>query len=345
VGHDGVHEPVPVPSARGRRPGVAGAVLAATTAATLTISGCTAPTPTAAEARTPAAPPAATSGGDAGTSSGSGGPALDDEVPAGIAVEIRQSRADWGDRVVQLRVVNRSRRPVVVVSGELSTPTAAGTATTDPARSRVVPVDGHRDFSVALGEAVCPPGTDETDPAAGPAPVAVHLLVADESGRRGQATLVPADPQGHLARVHGEDCAARAVAAGMDLAIGPDVTVADRGGVLVGAVELAARPVAGGPDVSVTAVDRTILLSPVPGDAWTSPDLLDPPTGGARVPLEFTPARCDAHAVAEDKRGTFFGVHATVDGVPQPVFHLGVPDDVRGAVHDYIAAACGWPVG
>jgi hypothetical protein len=58
--------------------------------------------------------------------------------------------------------------------------------------------------------------------------------------------------------------------------------------------------------------------------------------------LEFTAARCDPHAVAEDKRGTFVGAHTTVDGVVQPVDYLAVPDAVVGQVHDFVAAACGW---
>ena len=63
----------------------------------------------------------------------------------------------------------------------------------------------------------------------------------------------------------------------------------------------------------------------------------------AEVTLAFEPARCDPHAVAEDKRGTFLGVHARVDGVEQEVVHLPPGDALRGAVHDFVAAACGWP--
>jgi hypothetical protein len=282
----------------------------------------------------------------AATSPGAGPPtpsvtaaaaAPDAEALGTLAVEIRQSRADWGDRVVQLRVVNDGDAPLVVVTGSLTTPTAAGTATSDRARSRAVPAGTYRDFSVALGDAVCP---------AGAGPVAVDLVVAaDASGGRATATVTPSDPQGHLARIHGEDCAARAVAAGAVLSIGPRLTPQDVDGVLTGSVDLTVRPVPGGPDVAVTAVDETILLAPTSGTTWTPAELVDPPPDGATATLAFTPGRCDPHAVAEDKRGTFFGVHASVDGVPQPVFYLGVDDGVRGQVYDYVAAACGWPAG
>ena len=59
--------------------------------------------------------------------------------------------------------------------------------------------------------------------------------------------------------------------------------------------------------------------------------------------LPVVPSRCDPHAVAEDKRGTFFGVRARVDGVEQPVFYVPASDALRGAVYDLVAESCGWP--
>jgi hypothetical protein len=277
----------------------------------------------------------------AGCTSGTGAPdgtsSPTSTIPAtaleGVAVEIRQSRADWGARVVQLRVVNDTPAPFVVVSGTLRSSSVSGAARSDPARSRSVPVGSSRDFSVALGDPVCP---------AGPTDAAVDLVLADDAGRRAELTALPADPQGHLDRIRGEDCAAAAVAAGATLAIGPDVTVQDRAGVLTASLRLTVRPVDGGPRVSVTAVERSNLLTPTSGLVWTDPALVDPPPGGATVDLELTQARCDPHAVAEDKRGTFFGVHAAVDGVPQAVFYLGVGDEVRAQIYAYIGRACGW---
>ena len=58
--------------------------------------------------------------------------------------------------------------------------------------------------------------------------------------------------------------------------------------------------------------------------------------------LEFLPGRCDPHAVAEDKRGTFLPVHVVIDGEELPVVHLAAPEALRGRLYDHIAAACGW---
>jgi hypothetical protein len=107
-------------------------------------------------------------------------------------------------------------------------------------------------------------------------------------------------------------------------------------GRLAATVSLQVTPVDGGPDVRLTQVDGTVLLAPV-GGATSWPVVGSPAT----VPLQLVPSRCDAHAVAEDKRGTFFGVHATVDGVPQPVFYVASSDRLRGALHDFVTTSCG----
>jgi hypothetical protein len=36
-------------------------------------------------------------------------------------------------------------------------------------------------------------------------------------------------------------------------------------------------------------------------------------------------------------------VHARVDGVAQPVFHVTADAALRGRVHELVALACGWP--
>ncbi len=276
--------------------------------------------------------------GGSGTAGASAAPVAEPGLlPAdaldGVAVEIRQSRTNWGDRVVQLRVTNGTSAPLVVERGTLRSPYVRGAATTDPDRSRAVPAGAHRDFPVVLGEPVCP---------AAAAGVVVDVAVGDDAGRRGALTATPADPQGHLERIHREDCAEAAVTAGVSLAVEPDVGVRDEGGVLVGTLRLTARPVEGGPRVSVTGVERSNLLAPTSGHVWSDPAQLDLPPPGATVDLDFTAARCDAHAVAEDKRGTFFGIHATVDGTPQPVFYVRVDDAVRAQIYAFIGRSCGW---
>ena len=214
----------------------------------------------------------------------------------------------------------------------LTTPDVEGVAATDKGRILRAGVD--RDFSVALGEPVC------DDAASGAASAEVDLT--DDAGRRSTVVVEPADPQGHLARIHGEDCAGVAAAAGATLTLADSITTTDVDGTLVAQVVLDVVPVAGGPRVEVTQVDRTILFAP-PGGAVSWPVALDTAGGAGQVVLPAVAGRCDLHAVADDKRGTFFGVHTRVDGVEQPVFYLPSSEALRSALFSFLRTACGAP--
>ncbi|AEE47444.1 hypothetical protein [Cellulomonas fimi] len=265
--------------------------------------------------------------------------ALPGSVAGALAVEIRQSRADWGRRVVQVRVANTGTEDVTVRSATVRSPTVDGPATSEKGREVRAGVD--RDLSVALGDPVCGPGSGA---AGSGGRVQVELDVVDERGRAGTVVAVPEDPQGHLARIHGEDCAALAVAAGARLRLDDALPRSTVEGVVVGSLVLHVEPVPGGPRVEVWQVDRTNLVIPADlGNDWpvaVDTAALDGPT---TVVLPAVPSRCDPHAVAEDKRGTFFGVHARVDGVDQAVFYVPSSDELRGAVYDLVGASCGWP--
>jgi hypothetical protein len=262
------------------------------------------------------------------------------DLPPGVLdalrVEVRQNRTDRAARVVQLAVHNDGTTDLEVVAARLTSPTVVGPAVARDGRR--VPGGTRRDVSVALGDPVCTGGS------ASGAPAVVHLEVADEAGRRGTLDVAAEDPNGHLARIHGADCAAVAVARGAVLGLAPGVaTRQDPDGRWVGTVTLTVTPVAGGPEVVVDAVDATVLLAPAAsGSAWAAGVSTAAGAAGG-VALDLVPARCDPHAVAEDKRGTAFGVHARVDGVEQPVFHVTADDALRGLLHEFVALACGWP--
>lgn len=264
------------------------------------------------------------------------------DVPslAGLEVEIRQGRASWAAREVQVRVLNGTPRPLVVTAASLRSATVAGSGDWEAGREgqpeRRVPAGRHRDVTVALGDPVCPAPD-------GAALAAVVVLdVTDDEGRRSRVETGVGDPQGHLERIAREDCAAATVAEGLEIRLGAlrrPTDLTEPAG-----LEVHLRPVPGGPPVVVEQLDGTVLLEPVPattGD-WRPPELAGPVVRAQVVLLPVRPRRCDAHAVAEDKRGTFVGVSATVDEVPQPEFYVGTSEAVRGDVHRWIGDVCGW---
>lgn len=275
--------------------------------------------------------------GPGATSAGAG--ALPAEL--GVSAEMRQSRTGWADRVVQVRVRNDGPLDLTVTALRLRSPFDTGVAT--GTRERLVRAGVSRDVHVPLAPADC----SARDPRADV--VVVDLDLASVDGRTTTVSLHPADPLGHLARIHREDCAALAVAAGARLALDPDLEVV-RDGTVTARVGLVVTPVEGGPRIDLDTVDGTVLYAP-PGReaAWSLGVSTGPGAAGGeddagvqRVEIEVEAARCDPHAVAEDKRGTVFGVHARVDGVAQETVYLEAPTELRRALFDFTGEACGW---
>lgn len=191
-----------------------------------------------------------------------------------------------------------------------------------------------------------PAGPDEPVPDAAPsATITLALGEHDELGPVSDVVVDAGDSGGHLARNHAVDCAQAAVAAGARLEVDADVPVEARDGELTALVSLRVEPVAGGPEVTIDRLGGTTLMeNPDPSggaSGWVGEDLAGQDSG--RIILPVVPARCDAHAVGEDKRGTFVPVYASVDGEPQHVIYVPMPDAARADLFAFIADTCDWP--
>ncbi|ANC32178.1 hypothetical protein [Isoptericola dokdonensis] len=295
-------------------------------------------------------------------------PTLPADVAAALHAELRQDRTQYADRTASLRVVNDSGRDLVLLGGTVTAPGFDPT-TPDGGTDRPLPAGAGRDVRLRLGTVDCATPPDDGDLRA---VVRVALAPGEETGRTdvdeaglgeaglGEAGLgtaaasaaasgieveVPVtDPLGRLAAVHAEVCAERLVATGARLEVGgvEAAEVEGRGGGRAAGlrVTVVVTPVVGGPDVQVVHVTGTTLLTPAGGATTWSGDAVVPADGV--VVLDALPARCDPHAVGEDKRGTFLPVVATVDGAEQPVVYLPMTDAGRAAVYDAIHDACGW---
>lgn len=292
---------------------------------------------------------------DGGVSPSSAHGPVPDDVAAHLGVEVAQGREQYATREVRLEVTNDSDETMTLLSGALHADGFGPSHPTKEGRTLALPPGATRAVYVGLGEARCAGvteagGATETDgPTAETAPSATITLALGEGDDRGPATDVSVDevgdPVGHLARNHAADCAVAAVAAGAHLTVDADVPVETRAGELTALVTLRVEPVDGGPEVTLDRIAGTTLMSnPGPADGasgWGGRDLAGQRSG--EVVLAVVPARCDVHAVAEDKRGTFLPVTARVDGVRQQPVYVPMPDTARSDFYAYVADYCDWP--
>ncbi|MCA5894437.1 hypothetical protein LEP48_13930 [Isoptericola sp. NEAU-Y5] len=282
-------------------------------------------------------------------------PALPDDVAGGLRVELRQDRTQYADRTAALKVVNGSDASLTLLGGSLSAPGFGPSAPDGEPRARPLAPGSSRDVRIRLGEVDC---ATAPDAATATATVRVAVEAADDrvdddrvdddrvdgDGGGTEVEVPVTDPFDRLATVHAQVCAERLVATGVRLQVSdvrPRPVAGDDGEEAGLRILLDAEPVPGGPTVRIVRISGTTLLAPVSGaSAWTGA-LVEPGAGG-RVALDALPARCDPHAVGEDKRGTFLPVVAAVDGVEQPVVYVPMDDGQRAATYDAIHDACGW---
>ena len=139
------------------------------------------------------------------------------------------------------------------------------------------------------------------------------------------------------------DCARLTLDDAADLRVGePSVEGSGRSAVL--RLPVTMTPTGERDDVRFGGFESTVLLRQAEG----SPVEVDEPLGPGDPPVEavmrLVPARCDPHALAEDKVGTLIGVTVLADDLPAGTsFHLPLEDPVRTALYDFVRAACGLP--
>lgn len=264
----------------------------------------------------------------------------------GIGLEIHQNRPDYATRTLQLSITNEGDEPITVQSARFAAPQF--TAVAEWTKSTEVPPGLTRSLPVALPAAVCPaPG----------GPVELTVTVADHPATDSApmprtVSAAPADPFGVLARIAGEDCLDEAVAEVATLTLDDTLTVSGTG---VDAVAHLTLHIAPGPAPAAASTPTealtlqralsTILLRPADGPDWPLDRTLERGDDTVTFTLDVIPARCDPHAVAEDKRGTVLPVELSLADGSAGTVHVSPSYALRLALYDYIAARCGFATG
>lgn len=249
---------------------------------------------------------------------------------AAVQLEIVQLRGDVAGGFVELRVTNTGATELVIERASYES--SAWSAPMERVDAARIPAGARRALRMQLPEPTCAPGAVEHR---------ATLVLADGTVIDGE----PGDPFDRVDALDDAVCDLRAFA--RDVAglrwlpadIPPD-------GSRPAVLRLEVAPVAGAGELlgSVDDVPATVLLAPA--DAAGAPlaalaVALDVVAGAAPtiVDVPLAPARCDLHAVAEDKQGTIFSTRATAGGEPVRLV-LPAPDDQRGALLAWVVARC-----
>jgi hypothetical protein len=260
------------------------------------------------------------------------------ELPDGVQVSVHQNRPDTEDRRLQVRIVNGSASALTVNALSFSSPRFSEPAPYAKAPS-TIRAGGTLDLPISLPEPVC--GDD------GPAneTVEVRLEYALESGQTGDVVVVPDDPLDQLDGISERDCFQHSMDAIAELGEPDQIRIEQADGRLVAFVDLAVTPTGAPGSFTIESVDDTVLFGLFDPSSATPRDSLriDLTVTGSDAPDRLTiplvPARCDAHAVAEDKRGTLLPLRVRV-GDATGIRYFALSDDRKGELYSYLNDAC-----
>ncbi|MEV0619904.1 hypothetical protein AB0I81_41760 [Nonomuraea sp. NPDC050404] len=225
-----------------------------------------------------------------------------------------------------MAVRNTSETPVYFADVQLVTPSFK---TLPPERSgSVIGKTERTDLQIPYGAANCSP---QGLPEVRPATVVAHVGAGSEQPRRVVFQVPHPDPL--LARLLRDECSEFLIKQAVSIEFGPEWK--ESGKVMRGSLLLTRR----GPGV-VTLNDiggTTHYMATGEGRPLAT---LAAGAQRLEVPVELTPARCDAHAFAEAKKAFLFPVRATIDGGEERVVIVTPPKPRQDSLIDYALRAC-----
>jgi hypothetical protein len=264
-------------------------------------------------------------------------------------VEVNQSRDQYGKQAIQLLLTNVSGRSLTVTAAELASPLFQGDIVWEPAGGGLeLPPGQPKSLPARLPAPVCGRGQSRTRQPTVPQSSAqqpVATVRFSGSGRAGLRDVahVADDPFGVLERNNQELCLAAEAAAVADIALDGRLEVASDSRTAV--VRLVITPKergSAGPDagsMTIAGIGGTTLIAEPAEQPWPRNVRVAQGTPRSELRLRIRPARCDPHAIAEDKVGTLLPLHLSVGG-REGQLKIAAGMALRGQIYDFVTAAC-----
>jgi hypothetical protein len=257
-------------------------------------------------------------------------------LPAGVTVSVFQNRFDYSLRQLELKVTNGSSTPITVTGAAFDSTRFATPATWD--RPQIVPDGSARDLKVQLTDPVCGTASPKDS-------VVIEFTLED--GTSGTATVIPTDEQGRVDAINEEDCLGVSVAT-IATIVAPESIRWTPGVRAPAALDISVAPTGAEGSLTLHYAKGTVLFSLIDvadGQPYDMPldRVVDAGADASVIPLALVPARCDPHAIEEDKRGTFFPFDVETGDGRSGTIYVAVDDEVRRSLYEFYADYCGLP--
>ena len=260
------------------------------------------------------------------------------ELPEGLSARVQQGRLDIEAHRLVVRIENDGDAPVTVERLEVVSPTLApGMVRGDP--FEVAPGDALQ-IRLPLSASECGAGAEV------PTPEATILLDVETPAGVSSGELVADDPHGTLARVANSECLAESVEQVAAVEMPEHLRTTGSGAEQRAFIDVEVVPAASaaGDPAGSFVIDRvygTTLLNAEGGVDW--PLGTEVAVGGepVTITLPVRPARCDAHAIADDKRGTILPFEIRTSDGREGRLDRSSGDALKAELYAYYGERCG----
>ena len=258
-----------------------------------------------------------------------GGPTAP-SMPDGLAVSVQQGRLDVVDHRLVVRFENTGNTPVTIEEFAVEVPTF------EPGLEYSKPFELAGDDALAirldLPSSIC-------DAEAGPTVIDMTFRTADGTG---EGRLTADDPFDTVTRVNTADCLAASVAEVAEIVMPDHLRSTGAGTERRAFIDVELVPAAeGDASMQIERVYGTTLLNAEDGIDWTLG--IDVAAGDApfTINLPVRPARCDAHGIADDKRGTILPFEIVTNDGRAGRLDVPAADGLKAELYAYYGERCG----
>jgi hypothetical protein len=250
--------------------------------------------------------------------------------PDGLTVSIKQGRLDVVVGRLVVRFENTGNAPVTIERFTVETPTLGlGLDRTKPFE---LGADDALAVRLDLPESICD---------AEPGPVEIDLAFTTSAGS-GDGRLTADDPFDTVARVNAADCLAESVATVAAIVMPEHLRSTGTGAERRAFIDITIEPESSGDaSMRIERVYGTTLLNAEGGTDW--PLGTDVAAGDTpfTISLPVRPARCDAHALADDKRGTILPFEISTGDGRSGRLDVPASDVLKAELYAYYGERCG----
>jgi hypothetical protein len=256
------------------------------------------------------------------------------ELPESLSARVQQGRLDIEAHRLVVRIENEGDDPVTVERLEVVSPTLVpGMVRGDP-------------FEVGPGDALqirLPLTASECgDGGATPEPEATILLDVSTPSGAASGELTADDPHGTLARVADSDCLAASVERVAAIEMPEHLRTTGSGAEQRAFIDVEVVPAASGDgSFVIERVYGTTLLNAEDGVDWPLGAEVAAGVEPVTIALPVRPARCDAHAIADDKRGTILPFEIRTSDGRDGRLDRSSGDVLKAELYAYYGERCG----